>query len=723
MIEHEENDENRTIPRPLAVPEQATNIDVTPEETDIGSETTAAGKAARETSESAVTTISTSVASGPAAATLRYVTADELLDLQIASDPQLSPDGSRIAFTLQRSDRAANTIRSAIWIVASEKGSGAGARQISGGEHQDFAPRWSPDGRTLAFLSTRSGGIPQLFLLPMNGGEARQLTFLPQGVSAYCWRPDGQALLVHSLWKPADEQGPAEESETAQVYTRLDEHQDGSGYFHGRHMQLWLVPLAGPAVRLTAEPVHLLQACWSPDGSEIAFCANRRPQPDLSTSMALWVLTLASGKMRRLTPEEGLAQMPSWSPDGRYLAYYYAPDQTETSNVSLWIVAADGSAAPLPLFPPQADLSCQVTILDELRPSSEWLVRPQWYPDSRHLLVTIHERGQAHLYRVDSETQEMTALTSGNGRYLSPHLSQDGRLIALVRADWFTPGDIWCLNGDGSHLRRLSGVNEAFLRSHQLIRPRRISWQAHDGLTVEGWLYLPPLPPGQKAPLILAVHGGPSCAWGDAYVHEFQLLAGHGFAVLAANPRGSDGYGEDFRRRVLNDWGGKDLQDLLSGLDYVISSEPVDEHRLGITGLSYGGYMTAYAITQTARFKAAVSRNPVTCLPIVGLLSDQALWFDLAIGAGGEALLQERSPLSHVEQIQTPLLLLHAGDDLRCPFSESLQLFVALRKRGRTVELVRYPATSHTMDWPDVGKPAQRVDRLRRTLAWFERFL
>jgi dipeptidyl aminopeptidase/acylaminoacyl peptidase len=736
----EEQDENKTVPRPVPVqpeaPSQAASREGQPGQGEarqdfhsaagISGKTVIQGEGSVASQTEAVVDGEPASTSAPEPARLAAVTVEELLDLQIASDPQLSPDGSLIAFTLQWNDRSAQESKSAIWVVPSRKEAAGRARQLTAGEHQDFAPRWSPRGDWLAFLSTRCGGKPQIFLLPLGGGEARQLTRLPNGVSEYSWRPDGQALLAHSPWKPADDQlqqAEAGKEEPAQVYTRLDEQWDGVGHWHGRRMQLWFVPLEGEAVRLTAEPVHLLQSCWSPDGSAVAFCANRRQQPDLSTSMALWVLTLATGQLRRLTPEEGLAQMPAWSPDGRYLAYYYAPDQTETCNITPWVVAADGSQEPRPVFPEQADYTCQVTIVDELRPPNEWLTRPQWYPDSRHLLVTIHQRGQAHLYRVDCQTQELTPLTGNSGRYLSPHLASDGSLIAVVRADWFTPGDIWSLRGEGSQLQRLTAVNERFLRNHQLVRPRRLTWQAPDGLSIEGWLYLPPLTAGQQAPLILAVHGGPSCAWGDAYVHEFQVLAGQGFAVLAANPRGSDGYGEAFRRRILNDWGGEDLGDLLAGLDYVISIAPVDEQRLGITGLSYGGYMTAWAITQTTRFKAAVSRNPVTYLPSCRLLSDQTLWFDLAMGGAGEERLLERSPLAFADRITTPLLLLHAGDDLRCPFSESLQLFVALRRRRQPVELVRYPGTSHTMDWPGVGTPAQRCDRLRRTLEWFQRFL
>src|SRR5207253_9703146 len=202
------------------------------------------------------------------------------------------------------------------------------AWQLTSGEKHDSAPRWSPDGRTLAFLSDRSG-TTQIYLLPMSGGEARQLSNLPNGVTEYNWRPDGSALLAHSPWKPDDDRSAADDSAISEVYRRLDDQWDGLGYRQGRRQQLWLIPLTSEPTRLTSEPVDLVQSCWSPNGMEIAFCANRCPDPDLSVSMALWVLNLASGQLRRLTPEEGLAQAPAWSPGGQSIAYYYAADQTE----------------------------------------------------------------------------------------------------------------------------------------------------------------------------------------------------------------------------------------------------------------------------------------------------------------------------------------------------------------------------------------------------------
>lgn len=659
------------------------------------------------------------------AQTIPYMSVDDLLALRIISAPRLSPDGSQIAFAVQQSDATKNSTSSAIWLVNARGGKGETPRQLTNLDNatHDLQPCWSPDGKTLAFLSDRSG-TTQIHLLYMHGGEAHQISHLSQGIYDYSWRPDGAALLAHSPWKPEDDTQQPDTSDTSVVFTRLDEQWDDIGFKYGRHQQLWLIPLDGEAARLTAEPVDVLNACWSPDGTEIAFCANRRPNPDLSASAALWVLNLASGQTRRLTPETGLAMMPSWSPDGQHLAYYYAEDQTEAGNISPWIVNARDGSAPRPTASGSGDVTCLEWLIDELHYTV--ISRPQWYPDNASLLITVQQRGQVHLYRVDTRNDTMTQLTSGNGCYLSPHLSRDGRTITAIRADWFTPGDIWAMDGQGANRRKLTGVNDTFLRARQLVRPRRITWKSFDGLEIEGWLYLPTLSEGVKAPLILEVHGGPTLAWGDSYVHEFQVLAGKGYAVLAANPRGSSGYGEEFTRKVLNDWGSDDFHDLMAGIDHVIATEPVDADRLGIGGLSYGGYMTNWAITQTDRFKAAVSRNGISFLPSAALLSDQSVWFDLGMGGDdrdADTLRRSCSALTFADKITTPLLLLHSANDLRCPFSESLQLFVVLRKRKHTVELVRYPGVSHLIDLPDFGTPLQRVDRLRRTVEWFARFV
>jgi dipeptidyl aminopeptidase/acylaminoacyl peptidase len=656
-----------------------------------------------------------------------FISVDDLLALKVASDPQISPDGSRIAYTVLQCKEETNTTSSAIWLIYSKDGKAQTPRQLTGAgivKHHDFAPRWSPDGQFLAFLSDRNGSI-QIHVLPLAGGETQQISNLSQDITEYSWRPDGKALLAHSAWKPIDDHNQPDTSTISVVYSRLDEQWDGLGYKQGRHQQLWLITLDGTATRLTSEPVDIIQSCWAPDGSEIAFCANRRPDPDLSVSMALWVLTISTGQMRCLTSEDGSAQMPSWSPDGQTIAYYYSIDQTETSNISPWVVNAHDNSAPRPVTSSAVNLTCLELIVDELHISI--IGRPLWFPDSHSLLVTVQEQGQVHLYQLNIEHDQTVKLTSGNGCYINPQLSKDGQIITMVRTDWFTPGDVWSMDSNGENGHKLTGVNDILLRSRQLVRPKRITWQSFDGLEIEGWLYLPPLQQGVKAPLILEIHGGPSLAWGDSYVHEFQVLAGKGYAVLAANPRGSAGYGEEFCKKSLNDWGGNDFRDLMLGIDHVLATEPVDGTRLGIGGLSYGGYMTNWAITQTNRFKAAVSRNGISSLFTAGLLSDQTIGFDYVMsGTGsesGQSFQQSRSALTFADNITTPLLLLHADNDLRCPFSESYQLFVVLRKRKHTVELVRYPGVSHLIDLPDCGTPKQRTDRLFRTVEWFERFV
>jgi dipeptidyl aminopeptidase/acylaminoacyl peptidase len=648
---------------------------------------------------------------------------DDLLLLRIVSDPQISPDGTTVVYTLQQSDQEQNTTGSAIWLVHSTDRKVNPPRQLTNGAYHDSMPRWSPDGHAIAFLSDRTGTY-QLYLLTMNGGEAHQISFLAHDITEYCWRPDSQMLLAHSAWKPEGNQNSSyvdtleKNARSSTVYTRLDERKDGKEDRQGYTQQLWLIALQGAALRLTSEPVDLIQSCWSPDGNEIAFCANRRSYADLSTTTALWVLNIHTGQMRRLTPEEGMAYMPSWSPDGQSIAYLSTLDETRAGNISPWIVSASGNSTSQPFIPQADQLTCQVWIIDELR--SEWLTRPIWYPNSTAVLVPVQEHGQVHLYYLDKMQQTKRQLTS-TGRYLSPHLDTRGQTITMIRADWFTPGDVWCMDSDGKNQRKLTRINDAILQSHQLIRPRRISWESFDGTQIEGWFYLPPQTAQKKIPLIVAPHGGPYLSWGDSYVHEFQVLAGKGYAILAPNLRGSAGYGEEFSRKLINDWGGSDLQDLFAGIDHLITTEAIDEHRLGITGMSYGGYLTNFAISQSNRFKAAVSRNGISSLETVSRLSDHNIWYNASMP--DEKQRHERSPLTFADQITAPLLLLHAENDQDCPFSEALQLFTILRNRKQKVELVRYHNTSHLMDWPGIGTPQQRVDRLHRTVAWFQTLL
>ncbi|MEO8973054.1 MAG: S9 family peptidase [Ktedonobacteraceae bacterium] len=716
------DDNPTTIQIPAAQAEPDTSI---PEVSSAESVVQAAQATQATLAEQPVQTVEVP-ASTPMPAANPPMSVADLLSLRIASDPQLSPDGTTIAYVVQQCHEKTNTTGSAIWLVNSSGGKTSTPRQLTTGEQHDSAPRWSPDGKTLAFLSDRDG-TAQIYLLPLNGGEARKFSAILQNVTEYSWRPDSAALLAHSAWKPADDRGEPDSNPLSIVYTRVAEQWDGLGYKQGRNQQLWLLPLDGEPLRITSEPVDIVQSCWSPDGTEIAFCANRRPDPDLSASMALWVLTLATGQMRRLSPEDGLAQMPSWSPDRQHIAYYFTVDQTEAKNYSPWIVNAHSEDAPRPATNKTPEFTSQQLIVDELR--NESFTPPGWFPDGQSLLLPIQERGQVHLYRADTVQQQLVKLSSGNGRYLDARISRDGQTITFVRADWFTPGDIWSMDSSGKNLRKLTGVNDTLLRSRQLIRPKRISWQSFDEQEIEGWLYLPPVGEQQKAPLILEVHGGPTLAWGDAYVHEFQVLAGSGYAVLAANPRGSSGYGEAFCVKVLNDWGGDDFRDLMAGIDHVIATEPVDGDRLGIGGLSYGGYMTNWAISQTGRFKAAVSRNGISNLTTSGLLTDQVLWFELVTAGDGQdghdtaTYHRNRSPLTFADKITTPLLLLHSEQDMRCPIEESVQLFIALRMRKHKVELVRFPNMSHLIDWPDSGTPLQRTDRLRRTVQWFKHFV
>ncbi len=287
-----------------------------------------------------------------------YVTVEDLLELRIASDPQISPNGTLIAFTIQQCHSRTNKTSSAIWLARNSADKNTSPWQISNGEAHDTTPHWSPDGNTLAFLSDRTG-TSQIYLLSMQGGEAHQLSALAQDVTEYSWHPGGGTLLAHSAWKPIDDQPNTEPQPDTRVYTRLDGEHDGLGHQQGRHQQLWLIALNGQTTRLTAESVDLFQSCWSPDGTEIAFSANRRKDPDLNLGRAIWILTLRTGQFRRLTDEDGFACCPSWSPDGQYIAYIATADLTEAGNYVPWLVHAQGNQPPRLATQGADQLTCQ----------------------------------------------------------------------------------------------------------------------------------------------------------------------------------------------------------------------------------------------------------------------------------------------------------------------------------------------------------------------------
>ncbi len=656
----------------------------------------------------------------------RRVDTDFVFDLPSVAEPALSPDGATVAYVRAQTDRDALEMRAHIEAMPY---TGGEARQLTNGP-RDRSPLWSPDGRTLAFVRREDGerkdGRPlaaQVWLLPLEGGEPRRLTDLRENVLAVTWAPDSRSLFVVS---DVDPNLPPEDADPkvprVREVTRIYYRADGLGWRGDTHRQLFRVDVeTGDAKQLTRGDYDIGPASVSPDGRWIAFASSdRSPQRDrhLPGRSELCVMPADGGRVQRIV--RGLMQLGpiAWSPDGRRLAYVAGGD-VAFADTYLWTVARDGSN-------PTRVTDDSVQPLAGLFP----LVSPPLLAWSgRRILFLADRRGSSGIYaatpsgRVEAVREEEELAfgwsVDGRGRRAVVHASTLTRPAELTAVDLGRPA-----------VRRasrqpLTSVSRDYLRDRAVARTERFSVRRSE-LEVDCWLTFPPdFDRTQRYPLVLEIHGGPNGYFGTGWAPMHQLLAARGYLVLYANPRGSATYGEDFMSRVFRDWGGEDYLDLMTAVDEIVRRPYVDAERLGVHGYSYGGYMTAWIVGHTDRFRAAIVAAPVTNLGSMYGQTDIAVTFGESQWGGppweNAAEYAARSPLTYAERVTTPVLLLHGEADIRCPISQSEEYYVALKRLGKDVEFVRFPGGYHS--FPNNGHPAIREAYYRRVLDWFDRRL
>jgi dipeptidyl aminopeptidase/acylaminoacyl peptidase len=683
----------------------------------------------------------------------RSITIEDLYAINFLSRPRISPDGQRVAFVVTAIDELKHEYRSSIWetpIVGGE------ARRFTGGTANAHSPCWSPDGRWLAFVSDREGeltgknaqeqkqqgkGKAQLWLIPGDGGEARQLTFMPHGVSNPVWSPDSQRIVFSAAVGPLDEETEdGKPLPKVRVIDRLLYRLDGVGFIYERRLHLFLVDIAG------AEPKQLTDGdwddkdpAWSPDGTRIAFTSGRAedrwrlPCPDV------YILAIEDGKtgglerddaveLRCLTDSTRSCYSPSWSPDGKTIAFFAKPKLRSGNHYELFTIEANTAQAVPRCQTSEFEGGCSDWTNSDM--TNEQLIPvPVWSLDGKTLYILAAQRGSTRVYAIASEGagKQPPTLTPGNMHVLDFSFDHSRSTATILIETPTNVAEIFVssLSSPGE-LRRLTSFNDELFEELALATPEYMPFSGVDDWPMDGWILKPrDFDPGKKYPLIVEIHGGPNTQYGYGFMHEMQMLVAAGYVVLFTNPRGSLGYGRDFALAVRGAWGEKDSLDIMAGVDVLLQKGYIDEQRLGVIGGSYGGFMTSWLIGHTDRFKAAVAdRSVIDRFSFFGS-SDIGWDFtddDMEVAPWDDPERYMRlSPITYVKNIHTPVLIIHSENDLRCNIEQSEQFFASLKYLGCEVLFVRFEGQSHGLSRG--GHPRLRLERLRHIRAWFEKYL
>lgn len=642
----------------------------------------------------------------------RSLKPEDVFSLKTVDDPQVSPDGRFIAYTVKTLDPGKDSSDTDVYMVPREGGE---ALRLTVSPKSETTPRFSPDGRWLAFLSGREGGKTQVWLLPLQGGEAFKLTSFKADVSELAWSPDGKRLaLVVGDVDPdeEDEDKAGAEGEAAPktpkpiVIRRLEFKQDGVGYLRDLRQHIHVFDVEKKTSEaITTGPYDDSDPVWSPDGRFLAFTSNRTENPDANDNTDVFIVEAKPGAApRAVTTSPGTDGSPVFSPDGKQIAYLAGgpPEDLWYSTNHVAVVSVDGGASrPLTLA------------LD--RNAGD----PAFSPDGKSILFLLEDGGNAHLARVPAAGGPVERIVAGERDVSGFDVGPKGELVVL-ESSVHQPAEISAV--EGGSLRRLTRVNDEFLAGIRLGPVRRFQATSADGTKIDAFLTLPPdAPDGKRLPTILRIHGGPVAQYSTAFSPEWQILAAQGYAVVGANPRGSSGYGRDFSYALWADWGNKDFEDVMAAVDEAVRLGVADPDRLGVGGWSYGGILTNYVITKTGRFKAAISgASEVNYLSNYGTDHYQREWEgELGLPWKETERWVRLSPFFYVEKVTTPTLILCGQEDWNVPLLNSEQLYQALRRLGRVdTELVVYPGQGHS-----ISKPSYQKDRYERYIAWYDKYV
>jgi dipeptidyl aminopeptidase/acylaminoacyl peptidase len=664
----------------------------------------------------------------------RRITAEDLYRFKLIPDCKISPDGDHIVYCLHRVDKKTEKKYANLWIVPT---SGGPARQFTYGDQSDTQPRWSPDGKKIAFISNRKDEKqPQIYIIPFQGGEARQVTNLKGEIGSFEWSPDGKRFVCQFRKKDKEEMEREKDEQKKKLgvvsrhITRVWFKEDARGFLPKERWHIWVInTISGKEKQLTQSDVFdEWFPGWSPDGKEIVFCSNRAKDPDLDPTVTdLYVIKTSGKGFRKIKTPLGPKGMPVFSPEGRWIAYYGKEGRGQYwKNLTLWVVPASGQGKARNLTG-KFDFNVSNWTINDL-PGTPPEIPITWSKDGKRLFFPVAKHGNGLLKSVglDGERKSLQVVIGDEGVLGACDFSKDQSKLCYFRGDMKEPGDLWVRDIISGRSRKLTQVNENLLKSIDLGKIEEFWFRGAAGNDLQGWILKPPgFNKMRKYPSILEIHGGPRVQYGNFFMHEFYYLAAQGYVVFFCNPRGGQGYGEKFSKAIHNNWGTVDYDDLMAWTDFVQKKPYVDKKRMGVTGGSYGGYMTNWIIGQTNRFAAAVTQRSVSNLISMYGSSDFNWEFQYEFSNlppwDDFRNYWRQSPIKYIGNAKTPTLVIHSEQDLRCAMEQGEQVFVALKRLGVDTEMVRFPDEPHGLSRG--GRTDRRIERLKHILRWFDKYL
>ncbi|MGD9906349.1 MAG: prolyl oligopeptidase family serine peptidase [Vicinamibacterales bacterium] len=684
-----------------------------------------------------------SSATAPLQAQRRGITEQDLLQFVWVADPQISPDGSRIVFVRVVVDETQDQYDTSLWLARSD--GAEPPRQLTTGT-RDSAPRWSPDGRRIAFVRPveKDGRpAPQIHVLAMDGGEARAVTAMPRGAANPVWSPDGRTLAFSSSARPddfaKDERRDRPRQSDVRVVTSAVYRANGVADFGyvdpDRPSHIWTVAVAdaaGPPA--TPRPVTTGEFAegnvqWSADGARLTFVSTRVKEPYYHPPDSdLYAVPAAGGDVVTVASIAGTIGDYAVSPDGTRLAFVGTLAGTPVRSYSqsdLWVMDLPSGTPRNLTATYDFDIDGGVGG-DQRAPRGGAPSGPVWSADGRSLYVKVGEQGDANLKRIDAASGAVEAVTTGHHDLMAYTADARGQRFAAVVSSQTVLGDLHLVEAATGTTRKLTAFNDALFGQLTLSEPEELWYTSVDGTRIQGWILKPPgFDASRRYPLILEIHGGPHSAYGHTFTHEFQWMAARGYVVLFTNPRGSSNYGQDFGNVIQFHYPGDDYRDLMAGVDELLKRGYVDADRMGVTGGSGGGLLTNWVVTQTARFKAAVSQRDIADWTTFWYTADFWLfnptWFRAA-PFEDPADFARRSPITHVKNIQTPLMFILGDEDWRTPpAAGGEQLFRALKYLKKPTVMVRFPDENHELSRS--GAPWHRIERLQHIVGYMDKYL